>query len=116
MTITEQQEAADQLVQLIMRTFFFSYFSRMNGMTLDELLISHDIEAAGCGADTKLQQTARLAIRSAVNAVDKGVPYPIAHNCLLDQIGSCMVAHIKHKRHVSHQFVIQSINHALGQD
>lgn len=87
--MTEEQEQrafADHLIAQIDSTFQRAYVSRINGMSEDEMLIYHDIEAAYRGVDKHVVETCRKTIRSAVKAVDSKVPFDQAHQYLVDQL------------------------------
>jgi hypothetical protein len=83
-----QEKFAEDLISLIERTFIRAYTSRINGMTEDEMLIFHDIEAAARNVDKTIVQTCRATIRCAVRAVDSKVQFDQAHQYLVDQLRS----------------------------
>ena len=73
--MTEQQQFADDLINLIDRAFENAFRKRIEGISETELLIEHDIEAAYCMVDESLQQTARKSITAAVRAVDANISF-----------------------------------------
>ena len=120
-TTTPTTEAfADELVGMVGKTFFRAYYSRANGMTEEEMLIDHDIEAAFHGVDKHLAETARRTIRAAVKAVEGGVPYHVASTYLLaqlrDRIGALLKQRERKCRKVTRAFVLHSINHAVDEN
>jgi hypothetical protein len=82
-----QLVVAADLKQLISQTFFRAYYSHVNGMSLDELLIDYDIEAAGTThLSSAIANATRTTIKAAVMAVDRGVPYQDAHDYLMSNL------------------------------
>jgi len=83
-----QEKFAEDLLSLIETTFLRAYNSRVAGMTIDEMLIYHDIEAAASNVDKSVIDTCRRTIQTAVKAVDCQVAYDDAHAYLVDQLQS----------------------------
>ena len=97
MRVTQAQFAAD-LAHQISRTFFRAYWSHANGMSEDELLIEHDIEAAAANIDKHVAETCRRTISTAVKAVDRNVPYLIALVYLMQRLDTRIKQLLKAKR------------------
>lgn len=74
----DQLALANDFCELVAATFFTAYFSRANGMTSTEMLISYDIEAAFDDIDENVRDTMRKTISSACKAVDEGVDFETA--------------------------------------
>lgn len=64
-----------EFVTLIMRSFFFAYYAHAQGTTETELLIEHDICAAGSDIDSGVADAVRQTIHCAVVAVDNSVSF-----------------------------------------
>ena len=64
-----------EFVTLIMRSFFFAYYAHAQGTTETELLIEHDICAAGSDIDIGVADAVRQTIHCAVVAVDNSVSF-----------------------------------------
>jgi hypothetical protein len=77
---------ADDLIDLIDRTFQNAYVARMSGKSETELIIEHDIEAASENVDDNVQDCARKTIMCAVRAVDNQIGFHTAHERLIDQV------------------------------
>jgi hypothetical protein len=117
MRVTQQQKQlfADQLCVLVMRTFFHAYFMHKHGMTEEELLIDYDIKAAGFNIDEHVAHTCRTTIKSAVQAVDQGVPYATACQYLRTPL-RVRIDQLFKKKRLARSFVRDSICHAMGHD
>lgn len=77
--------AAD-FVEILIRTFFFAYYSHLNGVSESELLIDFDIEAAYTCTDKQVAESQRTTIKAAVIAVDARVPFCVAQHHLRSQL------------------------------
>jgi hypothetical protein len=73
-------------VTLIMRSFFFAYYAHAQGASETELLIEHDITAAGSEVDKGVAEAVRSTIHCAVVALDNGVPFCDAGAYLRQQL------------------------------
>lgn len=79
-------------------------------MSLDELLIEHDIEAAGVGVDEHLAETGRRTIRAAVKAVDTRLPYHPSHDFLIGKIRGTVERLFKAKTKAEQRAVIDALD------
>jgi hypothetical protein len=93
MSSTAQQQAAEQerkfaddLISKIDLTFQRAYYAHINGVSETELLIDFDIEAAWANVDKHIVSVGRKTIKSAVSAVDKRLPFDLAHQYLVDRL------------------------------
>ena len=85
-SIKTQEKFAEDLIALIERTFHRAFVARINGVTQEQMIIEHDIEAAYRCIDKTIAETGRLTIQSAVKAVDARVPFNQAHDFLINQL------------------------------
>jgi hypothetical protein len=74
------------LIAELCQTFEFAYTAHQRGKSELELLIPHDIIAAGTDTDPVIVSAHRKAIRSAVDAFDKGVPMAMARAYMEKQL------------------------------
>jgi hypothetical protein len=76
----------ERLIKSLLTVFTDAYGLHANGATETELLIEHDIVAAASNHHPSIIQGHRKALRSAVIAVDQGVPLPEARAFLEKQL------------------------------
>ena len=74
------------LIAELCQTFEFAYVAHGRGKTELELLIPHDIIAAGTNTDPVIVSAHRKAILSAIDAFDKGVPMEMARAYMEKQL------------------------------
>jgi len=85
----------DRLVKSLLRVFTDAYQLHAGGATETELLIQHDIFAAASNYHQTVIEGHRKAIRSAIAAVDKGVPLDQAVAYLETQLRDRMAEIVK---------------------
>jgi hypothetical protein len=81
----QRDQIADLLARTMM-TFFNAYYLHASGTSETELMIDHDITAAGCGACKHCSAVSRLTIKTAIAAVDEGIPFQVAQSQLASRI------------------------------
>jgi hypothetical protein len=79
-------EFGERLIKSLLIVFTDAYRLHATGVTETELLIQHDIFAAASDHHPSIKSGHRKALLSAVAAVDKGVPYPVASAYLEKQL------------------------------
>lgn len=77
---------AAMLLEMIVCTFERAYALAACGMSLTEMLIDFDIQAAASTQDEAVSACARTVIKAAVNAAVRGIPFDLAFACLMQRV------------------------------
>jgi hypothetical protein len=76
---------AAALLEMIVVTFERAYALAAMGMSVEEMLIDYDIQAAASDQDESVSACARTVIKAAANAVLRGIPFDLAFACLMQR-------------------------------
>jgi hypothetical protein len=78
-----RDRACQLMVDALMASFDHAYrLHAMDGQSEDEILITHDIVAAGSDMSEAIVNAHRKVIKTAIEAVDGGVSFNVAHETL----------------------------------
>jgi hypothetical protein len=101
MTAQQQHEhdVAATLCAMIAATFHQAYVCAISGMSHAAILIDYDIQAAGAGQDEAVNACARSAIKAAVRAVERGIPYSVALTYLMQRVVYFIHKRLHHEQH-----------------
>ena len=80
------REFGERLIKSLLTVFTETYGMHSHGMTETELFIQHDIFAAASDHHETIKDGHRKAMRSAIAAVDDGIPFPVARAYLEKQL------------------------------
>jgi hypothetical protein len=98
-------QLTNDLAALVRVTFMHAYRKRLCGVSEQELIIEHDIEAAYEDIDEQVRTTARCAIHTAVTAAERGIPFAQACEQLSQQIEKSVDKLLlkRRRRHPTHR-------------
>lgn len=86
-TLTEaERERIANITSMVMTTFFNAYYLHANGVSEAELLIDHDITAAGSDLCADLATASRNTVKAAVAAYDERIPFDEARAHLAQRL------------------------------
>jgi len=80
------EQFGEQLIENVLATFTVAYDDNRKGVSLDAILIEHDILAAGVGQAKVITAMQHKAIKSAVAAVEQRLPLAYARHYLEHQL------------------------------
>lgn len=83
MTKQQERKAGEMFIRDVLMSFTYAYRQHQRGTSVDELLISHDIIAAGSDAPESMVRAHRCAVLQACDACDHHVSLEIGRDMLL---------------------------------
>jgi hypothetical protein len=93
-----EKEWVDRLAIRLMQSFDSAYAWHKKGLSVDAILIQHDIIAAGAGVEKNIVKLHQRTIRLACEAVDAGVLFPVAHEAMTNELRHITATALQHRR------------------